>query len=147
MVLNSDIQGSFKKFLLLFVQAEMVFVTAWFLDHFTLKPVPSMNNIWIIAFVNYCHVWVTKFKPLLMVFQLTVRTSNNIIWMPFPNVLFNEAQNLNILKAKPAAGIIRNTPQRHVSYNFKPSEVIVNLWASAGQRSMRLKLSVNIGPA
>ena len=74
LVLNSDIQGSFKKFLLLFRQSKMIFVIVWFLDHFTLKLVPSMNGIWIIAFVNgiwiiafvsHLHVWVTKSKPSL----------------------------------------------------------------------------------
>ena len=68
LVLNIYIQGSFKKFLLLFGQAEMVFVVIWFLDHFTLEPVPSVNDVWIIAFVSHLHVWVTKFKTLLMVF-------------------------------------------------------------------------------
>ena len=125
MVLNSDIKGSFKKFSLLFGQAEVVFVIIFlFLDHFTLEPVPSVNGVWIIAFVSHLHVWVTKFKTLLMVFQLTVLTSNNVVWMPSVTVLFDEAQHLNILKAKlfgPAAVIIRNTQQRrHLYYNFRP---------------------------
>ena len=102
----------------------MIFVVIWFLDYFTLEPVPLVNGVWIIAFVNHPHVWATKFKPLLMVFQLTVLTSNNVVWMPFPTILFDEAQHLNILKAKlfrPAAGIIRNTQQRHLYYNFQAS--------------------------
>ena len=86
MVLNSDIQGSFKKFSLGFGQAEMVFVVNWFLDHFTLEPGPSVKGVWIIAFVSQLHVWVTKFKTLLMVFQLIVLTSNNVVSMPFLSV-------------------------------------------------------------
>ena len=102
----------------------MIFVVIWFLDHFTLEPVPLVNGVWIIAFVDHSHVWATKFKLLLMVFQPTVLTSNNVVWMPFPTILFDEAQHLNILKAKlfrPAAGIIRNAKQRrrHLYYNFK----------------------------
>ena len=118
LVLNSDIQGSFKKFSLLFGQAEMIFVVVWFLDHFIFKSIPSMNGIWIIAFVGHRHVWVTKFKPSFMFFQLPVLTLNNVVLMPFLTVLFDEAQQLNILRA---AGIIRNTQQRrHLYYNFKP---------------------------
>ena len=49
LILNSNIQSSFKKCSLIFDQAEMVFVIVWFLDHFTLKPVPSNNVI----FVNF----------------------------------------------------------------------------------------------
>ena len=90
--LNSDIQGSFKKFSLLFGQTEMVFVIVWYLDHFTLEPVPSVNGIWVIAFVSRLHVWVTKFKPSLMFFQLPVLTSNNVTWVNFSAVLFNETQ-------------------------------------------------------
>ena len=129
MVVNSDIQGSFKNFLLLFGQAEMVFVIVWFLDHFTPEPVPSVNGIWIIessAFFSHHHAWVTKSNRLLKFFQLTSLTSNNVIWMPFLTVLFDEAQHLSILKGKPfepAAGIIRNTQQRgrrHLYYNFRP---------------------------
>ena len=63
---GSDIQGSFKKFSLLIRQAKMVFVIVWFLDHFTLKSIPFMNNVWMITFVSHLHVWVTKFKPLLI---------------------------------------------------------------------------------
>ena len=96
LILNSDIQGSFKKFLLLLGQAEMVFVVVWFLDHFTLKPVPSVNGVWVIAFVSsHHHAWVTKSKPL------SVLTSNNVVWMPFFTVLFDEAQHHNTLKTKP----------------------------------------------
>ena len=103
----------------------MVFVVFWFLDHFTLEPVPLVNGVWIIEFVSHHHDWVTKSKSLLMFFQLLVLTSNNVIWMPFFTVLFDEAQRLNIPKAKPfrpAAGIIRNTQQRrrHLYYNFRP---------------------------
>ena len=94
LVLNIYIQGSFKKFSLLFGQAEMAFVIVLFLDHFTLEPVPSVNGVWIIAFVSHLHVWVTKFKPSLMFFQLPVLTSNNVVWVPFFTVLFDEAQHV-----------------------------------------------------
>ena len=90
LVLNSDIQGSLKTFSLLFGQAEMIFVIVWFFDHFTLKPVPSVNGVWIITFVSNHHAWITKFKQLLMFFQLPVLTSNNVVWMPFFTVLFDE---------------------------------------------------------
>ena len=93
LVLNSDIQGSLKKFSLLFHQSKMVFVVIWFLHHFTFKPVPSMNGIWIIAFVSHLHVWVTKFKPSLF-FKLPVLTSNNVIWVNFFTVLFDETQHV-----------------------------------------------------
>ena len=126
LVLNIYIQGSFKKFSLLFGQAEMVFVIVWFLDHFTLKPFPSVNGVWTVTFGRHRHVWITKSKPLLMFFQLPVLTLNNVVWMPFLTVPFDEAQHLNILRAKPfrpAVGIIRNTQQRrrrHLYYNFRP---------------------------
>ena len=78
----------------------MVFVIVWFLNHFTLKPGPSVNGVWIIAFVSHYHTWTTKSKPLLMFFQLLVLTSNNVVWMSFVTFLFDEPQHLNILKAK-----------------------------------------------
>ena len=91
-VLNSDIQGSFKKFPLLFRQAETIFVIIWPFHQFTLKPVLSVNGIWIITFVNHLHVWVTKFKPSFMFFKLSILTSNNVIWVNFIAVLFDETQ-------------------------------------------------------
>ena len=94
LVLNIYIQGSFEKFSLLFGQAEVVFVIVWFLDHFTLEPFSSVNGIWIIAFVIHLHVWGTKFKPSLMLFQLPVLISNNVVWVPFFTVLFDEAQHV-----------------------------------------------------
>ena len=87
-------QDSLKKCSLLFGQAEMVFVIVWFLDHFTLEPVPSVNGVWIIAFVSHLHVWVTKFKPSLMFFQLPILTSNNVIWVNFFTAFFDEAQHV-----------------------------------------------------
>ena len=85
LVLNSDIQANFKKFLLLFRQAEIVFVIVWFLDHFTIKPFPSVNDVWIIAFVSDRHAWITKSEPLLMFFQPPVLTWTNVVLMPlFP---------------------------------------------------------------
>ena len=102
LVLNIYIQGSFKKFSLLFGQAEMVFVIVWFLDHFTFKPVPSVNGVWIIAFVSHRHVWVTKFKPLLMFFQLPVLTSNNVVWMPFVTVFLMKHNTSMSLRLNPS---------------------------------------------
>ena len=93
-VLNSHIQGSFKKCSLLFGQAKMVFVIVWFLDHFTVKSTPSMNGIWIITFVSHLHVWVTKFKPSLMFLQAPVLTSKDVIWVNFSAIFFDEAQHV-----------------------------------------------------
>ena len=72
----------------------MVFVIVWFLNYFTLEYVPSMNSIGIIAFVSHLHVWVTKFKPSLMFFQLLILTPNNVIWVNFFAILVNEAQHV-----------------------------------------------------
>ena len=94
MILNSDIQGSFKKLSLLFCHPKMVFVVVWFFDHFSLEPVPSMNSTWIIAFVSHFHVWVTKLKPSLMFFKLVVLTLNNVIGMGLFAILFNETQHV-----------------------------------------------------
>ena len=94
LVLNSGIQGSFKKCLLPFGQAVMVFVIVWFLDHFKFEPVPSVNCVWIIALVSHLRVWVTKFKPSLTFFQLPVLTSNSAVWVNFSAVLFDEAQHV-----------------------------------------------------
>ena len=94
LTLNNDIQGSFKRCLLPFRQAEMDFVIIWFFDHFSLKPVPSMNGIWIITFVSHLHVWVTKFKPSLIFFQAPVLTSKDVIWVNFSAIFFDEAQHV-----------------------------------------------------
>ena len=94
MVLKSDIRGSFKKCSLLFSQSKMVFVIIWFLDHFTLETIPSVNGVWVIAFVNHLHVWVTKFKPSLMFLQLLVLAPNNVVWVNFSTVLFDKAQHV-----------------------------------------------------
>ena len=72
----------------------MVFVTVWFHDPFTLKPVPSMNGIWIITFFSHFHVWVTKFKSSLMFFKLPMLTSNNVIWVNISAVLFDKTQHV-----------------------------------------------------
>ena len=72
----------------------MVFVVIWFFDHFSLEPVPPMNSIWIIAFVSHLHVWVTKFKPLLMFFKLLVLTPNNAILVNFSTILVDEKQHV-----------------------------------------------------
>ena len=72
----------------------MVFVVIRFFDHFSLEPVPPMNSIWIIAFVSHLHVWVTKFKPLLMFFKLLVLTPNNAILVNFSTILVDEKQHV-----------------------------------------------------
>ena len=59
-----------------------------------LKPVPSMNGIWIITFVSHLHVWVMKFKPSLMFFKWPVLTSNNVVWINFSAILFDEVQHV-----------------------------------------------------
>ena len=87
--LNCHIQGS-----LLFGQNNMVLVVVWLLDHFTLKSTPSVNGVWIITFVSHLHIWVTKPKPSLMFFQLPILTSNNVVWVNFSAVLFDETQHV-----------------------------------------------------
>ena len=72
----------------------MVFVIIWLFDHFTLKPVPSVNGVWTITFVNRLHLWLTKFKPSFMFFKLSVLTSNNVIWVNFSAILFDETQHV-----------------------------------------------------
>ena len=94
LVLNSDIQGSFNECLLFFGQAELVFVIVWFLDHLTVESVSSVNGDWIITFVSHLHDWVTKFKPWLMFFKLSILASNNVIWVNFSTILFDETQHV-----------------------------------------------------
>ena len=72
----------------------MIFVVIWLLDHFTLKSTPTVNGVWIISFVSHLHVWVTKFKPSIMFSQLPILTSNNVVWMNFFAVAFDEAQQV-----------------------------------------------------
>ena len=74
----------------------MVFVIIWFLDHFTLEYVPSMNSIWIVTPASLLHVWVTKFKTFYIFFKLSVLTLNNVIWVDLFVILFNEAQHVKI---------------------------------------------------
>ena len=59
-----------------------------------LEPVPSMNGVWMIAFVSHLHVWVTKFEPSLMFFKLSILASNNLVWVPFSTILFDETQHI-----------------------------------------------------
>ena len=94
LVLNSEVKDSLKKFLLLFCQADIVFVMIWFLNHFTLEYVPSVNSIWIITPADLFHAWVTKFKTFLIFFKLSILTPNNIIWVGLLAILFNEAQHV-----------------------------------------------------
>ena len=94
LTLNSDIKDSFKKFSLLFRQAEMVFIIIWFLDHFTLKYVPSMNSIWIITPTSLLDVWVTKFKTFFTFFKLPILTSNNVIRVNLFAIFFDKAQHV-----------------------------------------------------
>ena len=53
-----------------------------------------MNGIWIIAPVSLLHVWVTKFKESLTFFKMPILASNNVIWMPFFAILFDETQHV-----------------------------------------------------
>ena len=92
--LNGNIKEGLKTFLLFFCQTKMVFVTVWFLNHFTLEFVPSMNSIWIITSASLLHAWVTKFKTFFIFFKLPILTSNSIIWVNFFTVLFDEAQHV-----------------------------------------------------
>ena len=94
LVLNSDIKDSLEKFLLLFHQDEKVFVIIWFLDHFTLEYVSSVNSIWIITPTDLLHVWLTKFKKSLIFFMLSILTSNNVIWVGLLAILFDERQHV-----------------------------------------------------
>ena len=72
----------------------MVFVIVWPFDCFTLKPAPWVNSVWIITFFNHLHVWVTKFKPSFIFFKLSILTSNNVIWLGFSAILFDETQHV-----------------------------------------------------
>ena len=91
---NSNIKEGLKKFLLLFCQAEMIFVIVWFLDHFALEYVPSMNSIWIITPAGLFHAWVTKFKTFFIFFKLSILTSNNVIGVGLLAILFGETQHV-----------------------------------------------------
>ena len=92
----------------------MVFVIVWFLDHFTLESVPSMNSIWIITFFSNLHVWVTKFKPSLIFFKLSILTSNNIIWMGLFAILFDEAQR-----------VVKTSRTRHLPVCYKVINLLI----------------------
>ena len=72
----------------------MVFVIVWFLDHFTLEYVPSMNSIWIITPASLLHVWVTKFKTSLIFFKLYILTLSNVILVGLLAILFDGAQHV-----------------------------------------------------
>ena len=91
-MVKSDIKDSLKNFSLLYRQVEMVFVIVWFLNHFTLEYVPSVNSIWIITPADLLTVWVTKFKTFFIFFKLSILTSDNVIWVGLLAILFNEAQ-------------------------------------------------------
>ena len=94
LILKSDIKDSLKKFSLPFCQAEMVSVIVRFLDHVSLEHVLSVNSIWIITFTHLLHVWVTKFKTFFIFFKLFILTSNNVIWVNFSTILFDETQHV-----------------------------------------------------
>ena len=89
LILNSDIKDSLKKFSFLFCQAKMVFAIVWFLDHFTLEYVPSVNNVGIVTFVNHLHAWVKMPKTVLIFFKLAILTSNNVVWVSFSAILLD----------------------------------------------------------
>ena len=63
-------KDSFKKFSLPFRQAKIVFVIVWFLNHFTLEYVPSVNSISIITPAGLLRAWVTNFKTFFIFFKL-----------------------------------------------------------------------------
>ena len=72
----------------------MIFVIVWFLDHFTLEYVPSVNSIWVITPAVLVHVWVTKFETIFIFFKLSILTSNNVMWVGLLAILFNKAQHV-----------------------------------------------------
>ena len=72
----------------------MVFVIVWFLNHFALEYVPSMNSISIITSASLLHVWVTKFKTFFIFFKLSILTPNNAIMVDLFTILFDEAQHV-----------------------------------------------------
>ena len=92
---KSDIRDGFKKFSLLFRQANMIFVIVWFLDHFTLEYVPSMNSICIITPAGLLHVWITKFQTFFIFFKTSIMTSTNVVWVSLFAILFNEDNTLS----------------------------------------------------
>ena len=51
--LNIHIYDGFKKCPLLVSKTKMVLRVVWFLYHFTLESKPSVNWVWVIAFVNH----------------------------------------------------------------------------------------------
>ena len=91
---NSDIKDALKKFSLFFRQAKIIFVIVWFLDHFTLKYVPSINNIWVITSAGLLRAWVTNFKTIFIFFKLSILTANNLIWVNFSAILFKKVQHV-----------------------------------------------------
>ena len=72
----------------------MIFVIIWFFDHYLLKLVSSMNGICIVTFVNHLHASVTKSQSSFMFFNLSVLTSNKVIWVNFSAILFDETQHI-----------------------------------------------------
>ena len=66
----------------------MVFVIVWFVDHFTLEYVPSVNSIWIITPTSLFHASVTKFKSFFIFFKLPILTSNDVIWVDLFAILY-----------------------------------------------------------
>ena len=72
----------------------MVFVITWFLDHFTLEYIPSMNSIWIITPVSLLHDWVTQSEPSLIFFKLSILTLSNVIRVNLFAILFDETQHV-----------------------------------------------------
>ena len=78
----------------------MAFAIVWFLDHFTLEYVPSMNSIWIITPAGLFHVWVTKFRTFFIFSKLPILASNNLIWVNFSAILFDEAQHVVKISTK-----------------------------------------------
>ena len=75
-----------------FVRPNSFSVIIRLFNHFAPEPVPSIIGVWIVAFVNPLRFWVTKFKPSSIFCQLSALTSNNVIWVHFSAILFDETQ-------------------------------------------------------
>ena len=90
----------------------MISRIVWFFDLFALEHVPSMNSIWIITPSSVFHVQVTKFKASLILFKLSILTSNNVIGVGIFSILFNDAQQ-----------VIKISTAGYVSVSFMRSSI------------------------
>ena len=92
-------QGSFKKCSRLFSQAKTFRVV-----------------VWAIAFIIHLHVWVEEPKPSLTFLQLPVLTSNNVVWVRFLAVLFDETQH-----------VVKISRMRHMPVYYEISNMLLFL--------------------